>query len=105
MQQRVCGELLIFDTNQQFATHRSIASLGARWNTRIIMFPEAAPVSRGPYRFMRHPNYLPVIVEMACVLLIHGCWLTAIVFSIGNASLLCVRIRAEETAMVSILPG
>jgi methyltransferase len=77
----------------------SVVSLGARWNTRIIVFPGMPPVSRGPYRFMRHPNYLAVIVEIACVPLIHGCWLTAVVFSIGNAALLCVRIRAEEAAM------
>ena len=48
---------------------------------------------------MRHPNYLAVIVEIACVPLIRGCWLTAVVFSIGNAILLWVRIRAEEAAM------
>ncbi|HLK85462.1 MAG TPA: isoprenylcysteine carboxylmethyltransferase family protein [Candidatus Binataceae bacterium] len=77
----------------------SIATLGERWNTRIIVFPLAVPVIRGPYRFMRHPNYLAVIVEIACVPLIHGCWLTALVFSIGNAMLLRVRIRAEEAAM------
>ncbi len=77
----------------------SIATLGSRWNTRIIVFPGTAPISRGPYRFMRHPNYLAVIVEIACVPLIHGCWLTAVVFSIGNAALLRVRIRAEEAAM------
>ncbi len=77
----------------------SIASLGARWNTRIIVFPGMPPISRGPYRFVRHPNYLAVIVEVACVPLIHGCWLTAVVFSIGNAVLLRVRIREEEAAM------
>lgn len=77
----------------------SIATLGSRWNTRIIVFPGTAPISRGPYRFMRHPNYLAVIVEVACVPLIRGCWLTAVVFSIGNAALLRVRIRAEEAAM------
>jgi methyltransferase len=77
----------------------SVASLGARWNTRVIVLPGTAPISRGPYRFMRHPNYLAVIVEVACVPLIHGCWLTAVVFSIGNAALLRTRIRAEEAAM------
>ena len=77
----------------------SVVSLGSRWNTRIIVFPGMPPISRGPYRFMRHPNYLAVIVEIACVPLIHGCWLTAAVFSIGNAMLLWVRIRAEEAAM------
>ena len=77
----------------------SIASLGARWNTRIIVFPGLPPISRGPYRFMRHPNYLAVIIEIACVPMIRGCWITAVVFSIGNAALLWVRIRAEEAAM------
>jgi methyltransferase len=77
----------------------SIVSLGSRWNTRIIVFPGMPPISRGPYRFMRHPNYLAVIVEIVCVPLIHGCWLTAVVFSIGNAVMLSVRIRAEEAAM------
>jgi len=79
----------------------SIASLGVRWNTRIIVFPGMAPVSRGPYRFMRHPNYLAVAIEIACTPLIPSCWLTAIVFSIGNAVLMSVRIRAEEAAMGS----
>ncbi len=77
----------------------SVASLGSRWNTRIIVFPGMPPVKRGPYRFMRHPNYLAVIVEIACVPMIRGCWMTAVVFSIGNAVLLRVRIRAEEAAM------
>ena len=77
----------------------SITTLGDRWNTRIIVFPAAPPVTGGPYRFMRHPNYLAVIAEMACVPLIHGCWLTAVAFSIGNAVMLRMRIRAEEAAM------
>ena len=64
----------------------SIASLKAHAGTRALScFPGMPPISRGPYRFMRHPNYLAVIVEIACVPLIHGCWLTAAVFSIGNA--------------------
>jgi methyltransferase len=77
----------------------SIVTLGVRWNTRIIVFPDAAPVTSGPYRFLRHPNYLAVIIEMACVPMIHGCWLTAIVFSIGNAVILTVRIREEEASL------
>lgn len=76
-----------------------VATLGPRWNTRIIVWRAAWPVTGGPYRFIRHPNYLAVIIEVACVPLIHGCWLTAAVFSIGNAVLVAVRIRAEETAM------
>ena len=77
----------------------SIAALGPRWNTRIIVFPGAAPVVRGPYRFLRHPNYLAVIVEIASVPMIRGCWITAAVFSIANAALLRTRIVAEEAAL------
>jgi methyltransferase len=77
----------------------AIATLGERWNTRVIVLPGAAPVTGGPYRYLRHPNYLAVIVELAAVPLIHGGWLTALVFSAANAALLTVRIRAEERAL------
>jgi methyltransferase len=74
-------------------------TLGENWNTRIIVWPARELVITGPYRFIRHPNYLAVMVEIASVPLIHGCWLTAMVFSVGNAWLLRSRIRAEETAL------
>jgi methyltransferase len=77
----------------------SAAALGERWNTRIIVWPAAAPVTSGPYQLMRHPNYLAVVIEMFCVPMIYGCWRTAIVFSAGNAILLRVRIGAEEEAL------
>ena len=82
----------------QMLRYWAITTLGARWNTRIITDAHTAPVTTGPYRFIRHPNYLAVIIEMACVPLIHGCWITAIVFSAGNAVILAIRIRAEEAA-------
>ncbi|QRN98658.1 isoprenylcysteine carboxyl methyltransferase family protein [Archangium violaceum] len=77
----------------------AIASLGERWNTRIIVVPGLPPVTRGPYRYLRHPNYVAVVLELAAVPLIHGAWVTALVFSLGNALLLRVRIRAEEEAL------
>jgi len=77
----------------------AIATLGERWNTRIIFVPDLPPVTGGPYRFMRHPNYLAVIVELAVVPLAGGAWVTALVFSLANAALLTVRIRAEEAAL------
>lgn len=77
----------------------AVATLGARWNVRIIVVPGEDPVTAGPYRFIRHPNYLAVAMEMVCVPLVHGCWLTAILFSIGDAVLLRTRIRAEEQAL------
>jgi methyltransferase len=79
----------------------AITTLGERWNVRIIVLPEALPVTEGPYRFIRHPNYVAVALELVAVPLIHGAWLTALVFSLGNALLMVVRIRAEENALGS----
>jgi methyltransferase len=77
----------------------AISTLGPRWNSRIIIVPGLPPVTGGPYRFLRHPNYVAVVVEIAAVPLIHGAWVTAALFSLGNALLLLVRIRAEEAAL------
>lgn len=77
----------------------AIATLGARWNVRVLVVPGDAPVTSGPYRFIRHPNYVAVIAEMVSVPLIHGAWITALVFSAANAALLTVRIKAEEAAL------
>ncbi len=76
-----------------------ISTLDGRWTTRIVCLPGAPPVTGGPYRFLRHPNYLAVIVEMFALPLIHTAWLTAGVFSVLNAVILRVRIRAEEEAL------
>jgi len=83
----------------QFLRYWVILTLRSRWNTRIIVFPDAKPVTSGPFRFVRHPNYLAVAIEIAAVPLIGGAWVTAIVFSVGNAILLMVRIPAEERAL------
>jgi methyltransferase len=77
----------------------AVSTLGDRWNTRIIVSPDRAPVTSGPYRFMRHPNYLAVVIEIAAVPMIGGAIFTAIAFSLGNALILAVRIPAEERAM------
>ena len=77
----------------------AIATLGWRWTTRIVVVPGSAPVTGGPYRFVRHPNYVAVIAEMVALPLVHGAWLTAVAFTVGNAWLLRVRIRAEERAL------
>ncbi|MEI7804122.1 MAG: isoprenylcysteine carboxylmethyltransferase family protein [Hyphomicrobiales bacterium] len=76
-----------------------IASLGARWTTRVIVVPGEKPLARGPYRWIRHPNYLIVVVEIAVVPLALGLWGIAIVFSLANAALLYIRIRVENEAL------
>jgi methyltransferase len=77
----------------------AVASLGVRWNTRVLVWPGVPPVTSGPYRFLRHPNYLAVVLEMAFVPLVYGAWVTALVFSVGNVLLLRIRIRSEEEAL------
>lgn len=76
-----------------------LASLGERWTTRVITVPGEALVRRGPYRFVRHPNYLLVAAEIAVLPLVFGLPLFAAVFSALNAAVLWVRIRAEDAAL------
>ncbi len=76
-----------------------LASLGERWTTRIIILPGAPLVRRGPYRFFSHPNYLVVAGEMLILPLSFGLLIYGIVFSILNAAVLAVRIRAESAAL------
>ncbi|MFA6267928.1 MAG: isoprenylcysteine carboxylmethyltransferase family protein [Pseudolabrys sp.] len=76
-----------------------IASLGGRWTTRVIVLPGAAPVQRGPYRWVKHPNYLIVALEIAVVPLALGLPLIAIVFTLANAVILAVRINVENAAL------
>jgi len=79
--------------------YSAIAALGKRWNVRIIVWPDAPPITRGPYRFLRHPNYVAVALELACIPLIHGAYVTALIFTSCNAVMLAVRIREEERAL------
>jgi methyltransferase len=82
-----------------------IASLGGRWTTRIITLPDAPLVRRGPYRFLPHPNYLVVAAEIAVLPLAFGLTVYAGAFSLLNASLLWVRIRAENAALTQASAG
>lgn len=76
-----------------------VAVLGKHWNPRLIVIPDAPLVRRGPYRWLHHPNYTAVVAEVAALPLVHSAWLTAIVFSMANALVLTVRIRAENAAL------
>ncbi len=79
----------------------AIRSLGDAWNVRVIVAPGVV-VGRGPYRWLRHPNYLAVIVEMFAIPLVHGAWLCALGFSLANAWILRGRIRLEESALAEL---
>ncbi len=77
----------------------AIATLGERWTTRVICLPGAPLVTGGPYRYLRHPNYLAVVVEFAALPLVHTAWLTAAIFSLANLVVLRRRIAVEEAAL------
>ena len=78
-----------------------LMSLGARWTTRIIILPGAPLVRRGPYRFLPHPNYTVVAAEIAVLPLAFGLWAYALAFTVMNAAILFVRIRAENAALAA----
>lgn len=77
----------------------AVSTLGERWNTRVLVLPGVAPVTAGPYRFCRHPNYLAVVVEIAALPMLHTAWLTAVAFTLLDAWMLRVRIAVEERAL------
>jgi methyltransferase len=76
-----------------------IASLGGRWTTRIIVTPGTALVRRGPYRILAHPNYVVVAGEIAVLPLVFGLPWYALAFSLANAAVLAIRIKAENAAL------
>lgn len=76
-----------------------IATLGRQWNTRVIIVPDMTLVRRGPYRWLRHPNYVAVVAEGVALPLVHTAWVTALAFTVLNAVLLKVRIASEEAAL------
>ena len=76
-----------------------ISSLGKYWNTKILRIAHVKLVKRGPYRFVKHPNYIIVVAEIAIIPLVFSLYYTAVIFSILNAFMLAVRIRVENKAL------
>ena len=83
----------------QVLRYSAMRSLGDRWNARICVVPGMAPVKSGPYRWLRHPNYLAVMLEFVVAPMMFGAWRTAIIASVLNAPVLAVRIRSENNAL------
>ena len=83
-----------------------VGTLGRQWNTRVVVVPGLPRVATGPYRYLRHPNYLAVVVEGLALPLLHTAWVTAVVFTLLNAVLLVrFRIPAEEQALAELAPA
>ena len=83
----------------QVLRYSAMAALGKFWNTRVWVLPGTVPVQRGIFRWMRHPNYTGVVLEIFFLPAMFGLWVTAVGFSILNALMLRVRIRVEEQAL------
>jgi methyltransferase len=96
---RIGWPMLALALAAQGLRYWAIATLGPRWNVRVIVAPGEPVVTSGPYRWLRHPNYLAVVLEGIAIPLIHGAWASALAFSVLNAWLLRVRIRVEERAL------
>lgn len=80
-----------------------VATLGPQWNTRVIVVPGLALVRSGPYRWLRHPNYVAVVAEGVALPMVHTAWVTALTFTVLNAVLLLrARIPAEERALAEL---
>ncbi|WP_064693896.1 isoprenylcysteine carboxyl methyltransferase family protein [Rhizobium aegyptiacum] len=80
-----------------------LATLKDRWTTRIVVLPGSPLMKSGPYRFLRHPNYAIVVGEIAALPLAFGLSVYAIVFSLFNAAILHVRVKAENAALKSAM--
>lgn len=83
----------------QILRYWSIFSLGVRWNTKLITIPGSPLVKRGPYKFLNHPNYIAVIIEIGSVPLLFSCYITFTFFSILNLIFLLRRIKIEENIL------
>ncbi len=96
---RISLPLLMVFVGLQAARLWILWALGPYWTTRIITLPDAPLIRRGPYRFLRHPNYLVVVLEIAVLPLVFGAWTVAALFSILNAAALYVRVRSENEVL------
>lgn len=76
-----------------------ISALAGRWTTRVLVLPGEPLVASGPFRWLRHPNYLAVAIEIVALPLVHGAWWTALGFGVGNLLLLRHRLRVENGAL------
>ncbi|MFJ4963895.1 isoprenylcysteine carboxyl methyltransferase family protein [Streptomyces sp. NPDC088729] len=76
-----------------------VSTLGPRWNTRVIVVPGLPLVTGGPYRLLRHPNYVAVAAEGLALPLVHGAWVSALAFTALNGVLMAVRVRCEDGAL------
>jgi len=79
-----------------------ITTLGKRWNTLVVIVPGMPRVTGGPYRWLKHPNYVAVVIEGIALPMVGFAWVTALVFTLLNIPLLAVRLRTENAALATL---
>ncbi|WLR53026.1 isoprenylcysteine carboxylmethyltransferase family protein [Bacillus tianshenii] len=84
----------------QYIRFWSLKSLGRFWNTKILVLPNVNVISKGPYKYIRHPNYLIVTMEIFLLPMMFEAYYTALMFSLANGIILKVRITAEEQGLM-----
>jgi methyltransferase len=94
--------LVLFAAGQTLR-YAALLSLKWRWTVRVMIIPGLPPVQNGIYRYLRHPNYLGVVLEILAAPLLHSAYITAIVFSLANILLLTARIRTEDRALLEAM--
>lgn len=91
--------LILFLLGQTFRIV-AIKTLGRRWSTRVMILPEAPAINSGLFNYLRHPNYVGVVIEIAALPLMAGLWQIAFIFSLFNGVILFYRIRFEEEMLI-----
>ena len=79
-----------------------IATLGQRWNTLVVVIPGKAPITSGPYKWLKHPNYVAVVVEGFALPMVGFAWRTALIFSFLNLFVLKARLKSENAALATL---
>lgn len=85
----------------QLLRYWAITSLGVYWNTKIIVLKGSKLIYSGPYKFLKHPNYIAVVIELAVIPLMFSCYVTSLFFTILNLIILKRRIKIETTALLN----
>lgn len=97
--------LLLFFLAIQLLRVWAMMSLGKFWNTKILVLPNVRVITAGPYKYIRHPNYLVVALELLIIPFLFQAYYTALLFTLLNAIMLFIRIPIEEKALLTYTKG
>ena len=94
--------MFVFAMGSQALRWWCILTLGKRWNTLVVIIPGLRAISNGPYKWLKHPNYLAVVIEGVALPMVGFAWRTAIIFTFLNIFVLAARLRVENKALATL---